>query len=577
VSNPSPGISRSGASSAPPPAPGLGPGQRRLLVDTVLVGVAAGLAAEVFNQMLRLVSHLFLGGIAGYHPPGLVSEGGSPVEVIGPHGLWLIPVATTLGGLLAGLLIQRFAPETEGHGTDTVVRAFHRAQGFIRGRVPPVKLLASALTIGSGGSAGREGPVALVSGGMASWYATALHRPERERQMLVLIGMGAGLAAIFRSPVGTALFAVEVLYRDLEFEPDALLYTMLASVVAYAVHGLFVGFGSLFRVTGSVKLANPLDYGWFIVLGVAAGGVALGMPPLFYGVRDAFRRWKVKPALKPAIGGLAVGLLALVAPHVLSGGYGWLQAAIDGHVGTGRLLVLVLAEPVAMALTISSGGSGGIFAPTLFVGGMLGGLLAAIVHLPAPPFVVVGMAAVFAGAAHVPIAVLMMVTEMTGGYDLLVPAALAVMLSYLIQVRLSRGFKYRSLYEAQVPRRADSPAHHTEHLQIALRIIEERRLVGPLPDTHLNLVSLLRSGIPVELPDERRLTVGIVRAGSPLIGRPVGEEAGRLDGETTVITIIRGEHMIAVRPETRVEEGDRLILLTSEKGLEGLRGHVERW
>lgn len=543
----------------------------------MLVGVAAGLAAELFNQALWIVSQVFLGGIAGYHPPGLVSEGRAPIEIIGPNGLWLIPVATTLGGLLAGLLIQRFAPETEGHGTDTVVRAFHRARGFMRGRVPPVKFLASALTIGSGGSAGREGPVALVSGGMASWYATALHRPERERQMLVLIGMGAGLAAIFRSPVGTALFAVEVLYRDLEFEPDALLYTMLASVVAYAVHGLFVGYGSLFRVTGSVTLENPLDYAWFIVLGVAAGGVALGMPPLFYGVRDAFRRWRIKPALKPAVGGLALGLLALVAPHVLSGGYGWLQAAIDGHVSTGRLLVLVLAEPVAMSLTISSGGSGGIFAPTLFVGGMLGGLLAAIVHLPAPPFVVVGMAAVFAGAAHVPIAVLMMVTEMTGGYDLLVPAALAVMLSYLIQVRLSRGFKYRSLYEAQVPRRADSPAHHTEHLQIALRIIEERRLVGPLPDTHLNLVSLLRSGIPVELPDQRRLTVGIVRSGSPLVGRAVGEAAGRLDGETTVITIIRGEHMIAVRPETRVEEGDRLILLTSADGLAALRGQVEQW
>jgi CIC family chloride channel protein len=506
-----------------------------------------------------------------------VNEGASPVQVIGRYGLWLIPVATTLGGLLVGFLIQGLAPETEGHGTDTAVRAFHRAQGFLRARVPPVKMLASALTIGSGGAAGREGPVALISSGMASWYATAVGRPERERRLLVLVGMGAGLAAIFRSPVGTALFAIEVLYTDMEFEPDALLYAMLASIVAYSVNGLFVGFEPLFRVPRDVALVHTLDYAWFIVLGVAAGAIALGMPPLFYGLRDLFRRWKVKPQLKPAVGGLVLGLLALIAPQVLAGGYGWLQAAIDGQIHVGALLLLLFAEPVAMSLTISSGGSGGIFAPTLFVGGMLGGLLAALTHLPAAPFVVVGMAAVFAGAAHVPIAVLMMVTEMTGGYDLLVPAALAVMLSYLIQMRLSRGFKYRSLYEAQVPRRADSPAHHTEHLQIALRILEERRLVGPLPDAHVNLVTLLRSGIPVELPDQRRLTVGVVRPSSPLVGRTVGAEAGRLDGETTVITIIRGEHMIAVRPDTVLEEGDRLILLTTAQALEGLKGKVESW
>ena len=539
--------------------------------------MAGGLAAQLFNVCLRAATWLFLDQLAAYHPPGLVNEGASSVEVIGRFGLWLIPVATTLGGLLVGFLVQRLAPETEGHGTDTVVRAFHRAQGFLRARVPPVKLVASALTIGSGGSAGREGPVALVSSGLASWYATALGRPERERRMLLLVGMAAGLAAIFRSPVGTALFAIEVLYLDMEFEPDALLYAMLASVVAYSVNGMFVGFKPLFRVSRDVALAHPLDYGWFVVLGVAAGVVALGMPPLFYGVRDAFRRWGLRAEFKPAVGGLAVGLLALIAPQVLSGGYGWLQAAIDGRLDGWILLLLLFAEPLAMSLTISSGGSGGVFAPTLLVGGMLGGLLASLAHLPAAPFVVVGMAAVFAGAAHVPIAVLMMVTEMTGGYDLLVPAALTVMLSYLIQVRLSRGLRYRSLYEAQVPRRADSPAHHTEHLEIALRILEERHIAGPLPDAHVNLVTLLRSGIPVELSDQRRLMVGVVRAQGPLPGMPIGAAAGRLDEETTVITIIRGEHMFAVRPDTVLQAGDRLIVVTTPQGLERLKPGLDTW
>jgi CIC family chloride channel protein len=186
------------------------------------------------------------------------------------------------------------------------------------------------------------------------------------------------------------------------------------------------------------------------------------------------------------------------------------------------------------------------------------------------------MAAVFAGSARVPLATMMMVTEMTGGYELLVPAALAVMLSYLIQVRLSRGFKYRSLYEAQVPRRTDSPAHHTEHLEIALRILGQRGLAGPLRG-RLDLLTLLRSGTPVELPDNRRLTVGVLKADSPLVGKPVGGVGAAFDSDTRTIAIIRGEHMIGVRPDTVLEAGDRLILLTTPQGLERLKQYVESW
>jgi CIC family chloride channel protein len=228
-----------------------------------------------------------------------------------------------------------------------------------------------------------------------------------------------------------------------------------------------------------------------------------------------------------------------------------------------------------MSLTIASGGSGGVFAPSLFIGAMLGGFLAAVAHLPPAPFVIVGMAAVFAGSARVPLATLMMVTEMTGGYDLLVPAALAVMLSYLIQVRVSRGLKYRSLYEAQVPRRSDSPVHHTEHLEIALRILQQQKLSGPLAG-RLDLLTLLRSGTPVELPDDRRLTVGLLKAGSALVHQTVSQ-AGPLTGDTRVIAIIRGEHMIAVRPDTVLEAGDRLIVVTTASGLARLKEHVDSW
>jgi CIC family chloride channel protein len=458
--------------------------QRRLLLDTVALGLVGAAGAQLFNALLHFTTWLMLGKMAGYVSPGLPNEGGASTEQIGPYGLWLVPVVTTIGGLIVGIFVERTAPEAEGHGTDAVIKAFHQNDGRMRARVPFVKLIASAITIGSGGVAGREGPMALITGGIGSWYATITGRGDRERRLLLLVGMSAGLSAIFRSPIGAALLSVEILYADMEFEPNALLYTTIGAIVAYAVNGMFVGFQPLFRVSSLItRLPGPLDYLWYVALGLAAGLVATAVPVVFYGARDMFRRMPVAPWLRPAIGGLFAGLLALAVPKVIGGGYGWVQSAMEGKLALATLAILVVAKLVAMSFTVGSGGSGGVFAPTLFVGAMLGGTCAAVFQQPPAPFVVVGMAAVFAGSAHVPIATMMMVTEMTGGYTLLVPATLAVVISYLVQMRLSMHLKYRSVYEAQVTSRGDSPAHHERHLEIARRILEERELeagTGPI-------------------------------------------------------------------------------------------------
>ena len=552
------------------------PRQRQLIIDAALLGVAGAAAAQVFTLLLGGASTLFLGVIAGYKPPGLPNEGGTLQEVIGPHGLWLIPLVTTVGGLLVGILVQRFAPETEGHGTDTVVQAFHRKEGALRPRVTPIKLIASALTIGSGGSAGREGPIALAAAGVGSWYAQLTNRSAADRRVLVVVGMAAGIAAIFRSPIGAALFAIEVLYIDMEFESAALLPALLASVIAYALNGFFVGWQPLFLVPAQLTLPRLLDNGWYLALGVAGGLVATVVPLVFYGTRDLFRRLPVANELKPAIGGLGMGLLALAWPGVIAGGYGWMQLAIDGRLAVGVLLGLLLVKPVAMSLTISSGGSGGVFAPSLFIGGMLGGLLATVAHLPAAPLVIVGMAAVFSGAAHVPIASLMMVTEMTGGYTLLVPASLAVLVSYLVQRRLTAHRRYHGLYEAQVAGRAESPAHHSAHLKIALQLLQERHVLDPAEVGQVDLLSLLRSGIPIELPGGQRLVIGVIRPDSPWRDLTL-REAGAVDGDTRVFAIIRGEHMMVPRPETTLQAGDRVLLVTSVEGLGRLKAHLEQW
>ncbi len=547
----------------------------RLLAEVVVLGIVGALAAQLFTWALRICAHLFLVWLAGYHAPGLPEEGGVLRQVIGPHGLWLIPVATTLGGFLSGLLVYNFAPEAEGHGTDTVVKAFHRAGGFIRARVAPLKLVASAITIGSGGSAGREGPTALIGAGVGSIYATVAHRSDEQRQVLVLAGMAAGLSAIFRSPIGAAFFAIEVLYGSMEFEAGALLHTMLASIVAYAVNGFFVGWQPLFYFPPAASNLRALDYAWFGVLGLAGGVIATVLPVVFYRLRDAFRALPLPPVLNPAIGGLGVGLIAMKFPHVLGGGYGWIQEAIDGRLALKLLFILIFLKIIAFAFTVSSGGSGGVFAPTLFVGAMLGGFLSSLFHLPSAMFVVVGMTATFGAAARVPIASLMMVTEMTGGYQLLPPAAFAVLLSYVIQTQLSARLKYNSLYEAQVLGRAQSPSRYVENVQLALRLLGTAQIPRAAKVGHLDLVALLDSGIPVQMPGRKKLNVGVLRPESALIGKTVQACYEAACGSALeIIAILRGGEVVLPKRDTVLQENDRVLMIGSSEARSRIAEHI---
>lgn len=545
--------------------------ERRLLLDTLLLGVVGALAAQVFMYLLRGAEILFLHFIAGYRPPSAPSDNPVLPQWIGAHGLWLIPLSTTLGGLISGILVYTLAPEAEGHGTDTVVTAFHRAGGAIRARVAPLKMIASAITIGSGGSAGREGPTALIAAGVGATYASLTHRAEADRRLLGLIGMAAGLAAIFRSPIGTALFAVEVLYSGMQFEAGALLYTMIASIVAYAVNGVFSGWAPLFRVPQNLATPGFMPIVWYVVLGVVAGIVGAILPTVFYSVRDLFRAIPIPNILKPALGGLGVGVLALWLPQVLAGGYGWIQIAIDGRMALSLLAALAVAKIVALSLTVSSGGSGGVFAPSLFVGAMVGGLLAAVLHATPAPLVIIGMAAVFGAAARVPLATLLMVTEMTGGYRLLVPAALTVALSYLVQEILTARAKYPSLYEGQVPGEADSPAHQADYLTIAKRLLEQRGTRVPQSFGHLRLQVLLGGGIPIDLPDGKQLLLRTVADGSSASGKNIDALQSDLTGkEVEIAAVFRAQHTLLVHGDLVLEPNDRLLLIAAPEKLEAI-------
>ena len=257
-----------------------------------------------------------------------------------------------------------------------------------------------------------------------------------------------------------------------------------------------------------------------------------------------------------------------------------MQQAIDGRLVGAVLLLFLVAKLVATCFTVASGGSGGVFAPSLYIGAMLGGACAALAHQVPTSFVIVGMAAVFAGAAHVPIASLMMVTEMTGGYTLLVPAALAVLVSYLVQTRLAERLRYRGLYEWQVASRAESPAHHAQHLAIALRLLRERdpgELTGLAAAGAVDLVALLRTGVPVELPDGRRLLAGVLRADSQCVNNLLTSDACQFDGaDTRVVAILRGKALTTPNAGTTLEAGDRLVLI-SRADVNELRADLDPW
>lgn len=541
----------------------------RLVFLAGVVGVIGGLGAQAYSWLLHLANHFLLQGIAGYTPPGLASEGGSPVEILGSHGLWLLPVSVGLGGLLSGLLVWKFAPEAEGHGTDAAVTAYHEKGGAVRARVPLVKALSSAITIGSGGAAGREGPVAQISAGFGSIMAAWLGCSPRERRLLMLAGIAAGLSAVFRSPLGTAVFAVEVLYSSMEFEARALIYTIMAAVVGYAVNGMFVGFEPIFALPQGLSFERVETLIWYAVLGAGTGLVAAFLPWIYYTTHELFERLPGPRFLSPALGGLLTGVLALALPHILGGGYGWMQMAMDGKLAVGLLLVMAVAKMVAMSLTVASGGSGGVFAPSLFVGTCLGAALALGVNsiypaaeLSVAAFAVVGMASFFSGAARVPIATMLMVVEMTGGYGLLVPAMLAVTLSYLVESTVAGGWRWPTLYVAQVPTRGDSPVHHEEYTMRAMDLIRSGDARLPREATPVRLVNLLKMGTPIPVGGTGRslcrceVRDGAPGAGHPLRDRPFGDHI-------SLLAVVRDGEFIDPGPDTVCLEGDQLICLLS--------------
>jgi CIC family chloride channel protein len=460
--------------------------QARLLGLSLLVGVISGVGAIGFYAACQAVFHVALDGVVGYHPH---APGGEPplfVETDAVFRPWLLFFVPAIGGLLSGWIVFRFAPEAEGHGTDAAIAAYHYKQGAIRSRVPIVKIVASALTLGTGGSGGREGPIAQIGAGFGSFLGGSLRLRPADRRILMAAGMGAGVAAIFRAPLAGALFAAEVLYRSPDFESEVIMPSALACVTAYCTFGLAFGWDPLFTLPPAalnvLKFNNPLELLPYTVLALSCVVLAMFYTRSFYGLTHLFHRIKLRRSFVPAMGAFLSGVLGLALYYglgesfevlnVLSFGYGVLQDAMTmapGDESNLRLALVLAAVAVGKILTtgmtIGSGGSGGVFGPSMVIGGCGGGALGICLHwlwpalAPHPStFVIVGMAGFFAAAAKTPFSTLVMVSELTGSYSLLLPTLWVCSLSFLFSDE-------QSIYSSQVDSRAKSPAHRAEFVK----------------------------------------------------------------------------------------------------------------
>ncbi|WMT52254.1 MAG: chloride channel protein [Ferroplasma sp.] len=442
----------------------------RWFIVGAIIGIVAGLGALAFYYAIRLFEIIFFTHIVGMPIPRPLGEGGSAVYHFFALRYYLIPVVVAAGGLLSGIIVYTFDPSAEGHGTDAAIRAFHNNHGKIKRRTPVVKTIASAITIGSGGSAGREGPTALIAAGIGSFLADVLGLSPKDRRIAVAVGIGAGIGTIFKAPIGGSVLGAEILYRR-DFESEVIFPSLVASSIGYSIFASVVGFEPIFG--DYVEAFNVLRLPFYAVLGLVAGVMSILYIRTFYGLRNVFKKWHVPNHVKPMIGGAVVGIIALLFPEILGTGYGWVEILELGKFnelvtfGLPVLIILIMlpfVKIIATSFTVSSGGSGGVFAPGIFIGASLGALFGVLFHFFVPgivpvvaPFVIIGMLSFFGAAGKVPLAVILMVVEMTGSLQLLPGAMLAVSIAYIVS-----GTKY-SIYESQVEQRRDSPANMGEY------------------------------------------------------------------------------------------------------------------
>jgi CIC family chloride channel protein len=425
--------------------------QAIMAAGALVIGGGTGLAAVGFRYLIYGVTWL----ATGHNQFGQQGHAASAhLSFLGPWFVLLVPI---IGGLIYGPLIYRYASEARGHGVPEVMLAVAENGGRIRPQVTVIKALASALCIGTGGSVGREGPIVQIGSALGSTFGRLTRAPSGGLRILVACGAAAGISATFNAPLTGVLFAFEIILRELSVA--AALPVILASVSADMVGRAFLGSKPfLSGLPPGLAIHHDSTYLLILATGIAAGLVGVGFKAFLYWMEDlGDRLWAGRPEwARPAVGGVLLGLLLLALPQMYGVGYPVMYRAVDGHYALMFVLVLLIGKVLASSLTLSIGGSGGIFAPSLFVGAMAGSLLGhgathafgSGVGEPAM-YALIAMGGVFAGATQSPLTAIATVLEMSGDFSL----ALPVILAAGVAAAVSRQLSYGSIYTTKLLRR----------------------------------------------------------------------------------------------------------------------------
>ncbi|NIO03889.1 MAG: CBS domain-containing protein [Proteobacteria bacterium] len=450
------------------------------IILAIFVGILGGFGAIGFRLLIQTLQNFF------YRSGTDLLEA---VRSISWHWRILVP---TVGGAVVGPLIFFFAREAKGHGVPEVMEAVAMRSGLIRKRVVIVKSLASAISIGTGGSVGREGPIVQIGSAIGSTLGQILRVSGNRMRNLVGCGAAAGIAATFNAPIAGAIFALEVILG--EFTIGTFGPIVLSSVMATVVSRAFLGNYPAFDVP-KYNLVSIWEIPAYLIMGILAGFVALLFTKSLYKAEDLWDDLKFPEYLKPALGGLTIGCLALFFPHILGVGYESITLALLGKLSWFLLLALVLVKIAATSLTIGSGGSGGIFAPSLFIGAMMGGIYGLVVHNLFPSvtassgaYSLVGMGAIVAGTTHAPITAILILFELTDDYRIILPLMLACIISTVTASQLKR----ESIYTMKLVRRGIDVRAGREVSILKSMLVKDFMLRNIVPiSEHLSLNDLL--------------------------------------------------------------------------------------
>ncbi len=402
---------------------------------SVIIGILAGLAAVLIRLMIHFVADIAFPG-----------EGNFLENVINTSW-YLVLLVPMIGGLIVGPMIHFFAPEAKGHGVPEVMQAILLKGGKIRGRVAFIKTIASAITIGTGGSVGREGPIIQIGSSLGSLVGQFLRISSKRLKTFVGCGAAAGIAAAFNAPIAGALFAVEIILMDyavVQFAP-IIISAVVATLVSHTFEGNFAAF-----LVPQFHLFSPYEIILYLVLGLASGVVSYLFIKVLYFFEDFFeKKVRIREYYKPVLGGLAIGIIALVFPQIMGVGYETMDDAFYGNLLWHTAFILIFVKIIATSITLGSGGSGGIFAPSLYMGAMLGysfGILSNYlfpeVTAPAGAYAVVAMGGLVAGTARAPLTAIIIVFELTNDYRIILPLMVTCIISTLVSSKLSRESIY---------------------------------------------------------------------------------------------------------------------------------------